>query len=81
MSHDRLAAQLRRDRSETTSNAAEQLTDDELDRRAIEIASAHHEPGAGHVNEDAEDTDPLVAVRRLGSPSRERGGYAGGEDV
>jgi len=81
MPYNRLAAQLSCDGRRAASRAAEQLADHELEGRAVEIASAHHEPGAGHVNEDTEDADPLVAVCRLCSPSGERSGDAGGEDV
>lgn len=76
-----LAPNLHRNRREAAPNPADNLRHDELERRRLEVARPHHEPHADHVDEDAEEPEPLVAVRELGERAGDDGGDAGGEEV
>lgn len=81
MPNDALASDLRRDGREASADAAEHLADDKLECRAVEVTGAHHEPRAEHVDHDARDADPAVALRVFRARAGDDGRDRGGEDV
>lgn len=76
-----LTTDLSSDGRETTADAADKLTQDELERRAVEVPRPHHEPDTDGVDKDACDSDPFIAIRPLCERSGDDRGYAGGEDI
>lgn len=81
MTDDTLTTDLRGNRREAASDSSNQLTQDELECRAIEVPRLHHEPDSNCMNQYSSDTDPFVSVRPLGERARDDRSHASREDV
>lgn len=76
-----LDAELRRRCGETTSNAADDLTSDDLPERVGDFAEAHHHHAADHVNEHTEHAPALVAARVLGRQAAHDAGQDSSKEI